>query len=149
MKIKQTLRLSLLVAGFSLLVPLMWLAKRTLSVGIALAQTQHACTLETLRGTYLFHGEGVTVSEGEEHSYAEAGVWTLDGNGNAEGVISASMDGVPFATRQAFTATYEVEPGCVYAVADEFGIQVDLYTTPTGTPMTYFSPGFSGVQLKQ
>ena len=29
------------------------------------------------------------------------------------------------------------------------GFQVDLYTTPTGTPMTYYAPGFSGVQLKQ
>lgn len=146
---KRTLRFSVFVVCLVLLVPLTLLATRTLSIGVAKAQSQNACTLETVKGTYLFHGEGVTVSEGEVRPYAEAGVWTLDGNGNAEGVISASINGEPFATRQAFTATYEVQPDCVYAVVDEFDLTFDLYTTPTGTPMTYFSPSFSGVQLKQ
>lgn len=121
----------------------------TSAVGVAKAQSENACTMETVAGTYLFHGEGTTVSEGEVLAYAEAGVWTLDGNGNAEGVMSASMDGEAFTTREPITATYEHTGNCVYAVVDEFGFEVDLYTTPTGTPMTYFAPGFSGVQLKQ
>lgn len=146
---RRTLRVSTALVSLVLLAPLTMLAKQTLAVGVVKAQPQATCTLETVRGTYLFHGEGATVSEGAVRPYAEAGVWTLDGNGNAEGVISASIDGEPFATQQAFTATYEHAGNCVYAVVDQFDIRVDLYTTPTGTPMTYFSPGFSGVQLKQ
>ena len=145
----RTLRSLIVAVSLILLALLTMLAQQTISVGVAKAQTQDDCTLETVVGIYLFHGEGTTVDEGNVRQYAEAGVWTLDGNGNAEGVISASMDGEAFATMQPFTATYELKSGCVYAVVDEFGFQVDLYTTPAGTPMTYFAPGFSGVQLKQ
>lgn len=142
-------RLRSAVVAAALLLPLALLAGRTMNVGVAKAQAQNACTLETVAGTYLFHGEGVTISEGEVLAYAEAGVWTLDGQGNAEGVMSASMDGEAFTTREPLTATYEHAGNCVYAVVDEFGFEVDLYTTPAGTPMTYFAPGFSGVQLRQ
>jgi hypothetical protein len=125
-------------------------ATRMLDVSVARAQSENACTQETIKGTYLYHGEGVAVHEGKVVPYAEAGVWTLDGKGNTEGVISISMDGKPFATRQAGSgATYEHVGNCVYAVKDEFGFEVDLYTTPTGSPMTYYAPGFSGVMLKQ
>jgi hypothetical protein len=107
--------------GAAGLVLLTIFATWTLDMGMAKAQSETACTLETIAGTYLYHGEGVTVNEGKVVPYAEAGVWTLDGNGNAEGVISASMDGKAFTTRQAMTATYEHAGNCVYAVVDEFG----------------------------
>lgn len=112
---------------------------------------RHSCRLSvgyTVVKNSQYWGDAL-VNEDEVRPYAESGIWTLDGNGNATGVISGSIDGVPFATRQAFTATYEHVADCVYAVVDEFDLQVDLYTTPTGTPMTYFSPGFSGTHLKQ
>lgn len=146
MKATQALRLSVAAAGLLLLVTL---AHRELGLGVAQAQSESGCTLETVAGTYLFHGEGTTVSEGKVLAYAEAGVWTLDGSGHATGVMSASMDGEAFTTREPLTATYEHAGGCVYAVVDEFGFEVDLYTIPAGTPMTYFAPGFSGVQLRQ
>ena len=117
--------------------------------GVDEVNAQGTCTLKTIKGTYIFEAEGVVVSEGEVVPYAEAGVWTLDGEGNAEGIISGSMDGVPFATRDAFTATYTLDSGCVYAVVDAFGLQLDLYTTPSGRTMTYFAPGFSGTQIRQ
>lgn len=149
MPTSQTFRWSVVAAGSIALALLVLIANVIPEVGIAKAQSENECTLETIAGTYLYHGEGVTVNEGNVVPYAEAGVWTLDGKGNAEGVISASMDGKAFTTRQAMTATYEHAGNCVYAVVDEFGFEVDLYTTPTGTPMTYFAPGFSGVQLRQ
>jgi hypothetical protein len=141
---KQTLRFSLGVVSVILLALL-----TMLPINMGTVRAQASCTLETIKGTYIFQGVGVVMNEGELRSYAEAGVWTLDGSGNASGVISASMNGVPFATRQAFTATYEHTSDCVYSVVDEFGLTFDMYTTPTGIPMTYFSPGFSGIQLKQ
>jgi hypothetical protein len=144
---KQTLRFSLGVVSVILMALLTMLVKHTLNVGEVKAQS--SCTLETIKGTYLFQGNGVVVNEGEVRPYTEAGTWTLDGNGNAAGLISSSIDGVSSATRQAFTATYELSSECVYTVVDQFGFKVDLYTTPTGTPMAYFSEGFSGTQFRQ
>lgn len=147
---KQTLRFSLAVVSLILLaLPLTMLVKPTLGAGAVKAQS--TCTLETIKGTYLFQGNGVVVNEGKVRPYVEAGTWFLDGKGKAAGVISSSIDGVSSATRQAFTATYELSSAseCVYTVVDQFGFKVDLYTTPTGTPMTYFSEGFSGTQFRQ
>lgn len=142
---RQKLRLSLVVLALVLFA--------TLSVTGALraeeANAQGECTLSTIQGTYIFEGRGVTVEDGNVLPYAEAGVWTLDGAGNASGFISASRNGEPFARREAFTATYEHTSDCVYAVVDQFGFEVDLYTSPSGTNIMYFAAGFSGTQLKQ
>ena len=111
---------------------------------------QETCTLETIAGTYLFQAQGVVVGEdGEMHAYAEAGAWTLDGQGNAVGVLSASADGVAVARGEAFTATYELASDCVFTATDAFGLEFELYTTPSGKSITYFSPGFSGTQIRQ
>ena len=83
------------------------------------------------------------------HAYAEAGAWTLDGQGAAAGVLSANADGVPVALGEAFTATYEVVSGCVFSAMDAFGPEFELYTTPSREGMTYFSPGFSGTMVRQ
>lgn len=114
------------------------------------AAAQSECTLSTLQGTYIFEAQGVHVEEdGTVLPYAEAGVWTLDGEGTGVGTISASIGGVPFARREAFTATYELESDCVYAVVDQFGLEVDLYVSLSGDMIMYFSPGFSGIMFKQ
>ncbi len=111
---------------------------------------QPECTLETIQGTYVFHARGSVLDEqGEVSSYAEAGTWTLDGEGNAVGVLSASIGAVPFARAESFAATYELKSNCVYAAADAFGLEFDLYTMPSGNTITYFSPGFSGIMFRQ
>ncbi len=114
------------------------------------ANVQSECTLSTIQGTYIFEGQGVHINEeGAIVPYAEAGVWTLDGEGNAAGFISASSNGTAFARREPFTATYELSSDCVYSVVDQFGFEVDLYASATGSNIMYFSPGFSGTQIRQ
>jgi hypothetical protein len=143
---KQTLRLSLVGIGLVSFVALS--IAGVLSAGDAKAQGE--CTLSTIQGTYMFEAQGVhTNEEGEVVPYAEAGVWTLDGEGNAAGFISASSNGTAFARREAFTATYELSSDCVYAVVDQFGFEVDLYASSDGSSIMYFSPGFSGTQIRQ
>ena len=110
---------------------------------------QSTCSLDTIKGTYIFEAQGVHVEKTDTFHYAEAGVWTLDGAGNAVGIISAATDGVPFARRDAFTATYKLESDCVYSVTDQFGLSVDLYATSNGSNIMYFSPGFSGTMVRQ
>lgn len=63
--------------------------------------------------------------------------------------MSGSKNGESYVTREAFTASYELTANCVYKIVDQFGVEVDLYTTTKGTPMTYYSAGLSGVQLRQ
>jgi hypothetical protein len=113
---------------------------------------QDKCTLKTIKGTSLFQAHGVVLSDGEARVYVEAGTWTLDGKGNATGVFSASIGGVPIATQEAFTATYRQESGCVFtalASVENETLTFHLYTTPAGKTMTYFLPGFSGTQIRQ
>jgi hypothetical protein len=143
---RQILRFSGVVVGMVLFAAFTMLFMGTLNAKEVNARDN--CTLKTLKGTYLFQAQGVVIQDGKVSPYAEAGTWTLDGKGNAAGVLSASIDGVPFATREAFTATYKLTSGCVYSAVDAFGLEFDLYTTPEGKTMTYFSAGFSGTQFK-
>lgn len=142
---RLTLRLAALVSGMVLFAVGVFLTG-LLSTKEVSAKT--TCTLETIKGTYLFEAHGVVVQDGKALPYAEAGTWTLDGKGMAAGVISGSIDGVPFATSDTFTATYTLESGCVYSVVDAFDLHLDLYASPGGKTMTYFSAGFSGTQYR-
>jgi hypothetical protein len=145
MMTRTTLRFAALVSGMTLF------AVSALLTGLLSAKevsAKNTCSLETIKGTYLFEAQGVVVQDGNVLPYAEAGTWTLDGNGNAAGVISGSINGVPFATGDAFTATYTLEAGCVYSIVDAFDLHLDLYASPDGKTMTYFSAGFSGTQYK-
>ena len=110
------------------------------------------CSLNTIKGTYVFAAHGVMNDGQNVLPYAEAGIWTLDGKGNAQGVFSASLNGVPIATQEAFTATYQQESGCVFTAFAPVGNEVlafHLYTTHEGETITYFAPGFSGTQFKR
>jgi hypothetical protein len=145
MTTRPTLRFAALVGGVILFAVVALLAGLLSPKDVSAKNT---CTLATIKGTYLFEAQGVVVQDGKVHPYAEAGTWTLDGKGNAAGVISGSIDGVPFATSDTFTATYTLESGCVYSVVDAFDLHLDLYTAPNGKTITYFSAGFSGTQYR-
>jgi hypothetical protein len=119
-------------------------------LNVRTVSAQDTCTLETISGTYIFHAQGSVVDEeGGISTYVEAGTWTLDGAGNAVGVLSASMNGEPFARREAFDATYAHDSGCVFSAQDAFGLEFDLYPSADGSSIMYFSPGFSGTMIRQ
>jgi hypothetical protein len=116
------------------------------------ANAQDTCTLNTIRGTYIFEAQGVFIDGDSAPPYAEAGIWTLDGEGHAQGIFSASI-GTEFIDKQSFTATYTHLSDCVFVVTAPVGdnefVQFDFYTTPSGAIMTYFGPGFSGTHIRQ
>ena len=116
------------------------------------AQGANKCSLKTIKGTYLFEARGVVKDGQKTLAYAEAGTWTLDGAGNAQGLYSAAVDGTVIANQEAFTATYQLKSGCVFTALAPVGdqmVEFHLYTTEQGTTMTYFSPGVSGTQFKR
>ena len=128
----------------------------TLSSEAVNAQTEFSfdCTLQTLKGTYVFEGRGVTLNEdGNVVPYAEAGWQSFDGEGNSEGVFSFSMDGVAIERQSFFESTYELNPdhNCSFTVFAPVGDEVftfDLYGTDKGTSFSYFAPGVSGRLVK-
>jgi sugar lactone lactonase YvrE len=117
----------------------------TIGGEIWMVALQETCTLSTLKGTYVFQGTGAVIQEEAILPYAEAGMLTVDGEGNATGVVSQSINGEPVVRMEPFTATYAVASGCAYTVALGEGVEVDLYATPSGETMTYFAPGVSGI----
>lgn len=144
---KQLLHYSMIVGGLTLLIVSALLIIGVLNVWQVNAQD--TCTLETISGTYIFHAQGSVVEDGVVSPYAEAGVWTLDGAGNAVGVLSASINGEAFARREPFNATYALDSGCAFSVQDAFGLEFDLYASADGSNIMYFSPGFSGTMIRQ
>jgi hypothetical protein len=120
--------------------------------GTTYAQDPSKCTLKTIQGTYLFEARGVVRDGQKVLPYAEAGTWTLDGVGKAQGAYSASVDGEVIAGQEPFTATYKLKSGCVFTALAPVGdqmIEFHLYTNDQGTTMTYFSPGVSGAMFKR
>ena len=110
------------------------------------------CSLETIEGTYIFEGEGSFILDKETIlPYSEAGVWTLDGNGAAEGIFSANVG--PDRILEEFVGTYTQDAGCAFTViapiSDQEFTQFEFYASPSGDMMTYFGPGFSGTHTRQ
>ena len=146
---RKAIRFSSVVAGLILVAVFTMLVWGSLSSEDVNAQG--TCTLKTIKGTYIFEAQG-TISQNEKVvPYAEAGIWTLDGEGNAAGFISIGINGVNEFTKEPFTAEYELveDADCVFFVTDAFGLEVDLYSTRSGQTITYYSPGFSGTMYRQ
>lgn len=110
------------------------------------------CTLGTLRGTYVYAAQGVLLDGQAALPYAEAGTWTLDGEGRAQGIFSASLNGATIASQEAFTATYRHEGDCLYTAFAPVGdqtLEFHLYLTNQGDTMAYYAAGISGFQYRR
>jgi hypothetical protein len=116
------------------------------------ANAQDTCTLNTIKGTYIWEGQGVFIDGENAPPYAEAGIWTLDGEGHAQGIFSASL-GTEFIDKESFTATYTHVSDCVFVVIAPVGnnetVEFHFFSTLSGDIMTYFGPGFSGTHIRQ
>jgi hypothetical protein len=155
--VPQVYRIAIAAGVVILVAALTVLVMGTLSSGEANAQAK--CTLQTLKGTYVFEGRGVLLTQqggvAAVLPYAEAGILNFDGEGYSEGVFSASLNGETIASQDLYTATYTLESNaaldCVYTqlapVGDEM-LEFHLYTTPQGTNISYFGPGVSGRAVK-
>lgn len=114
------------------------------SASAAPRQTSHefasSCGLGTLRGTYLFHGDGTNVESGVSSALAYAGSITFDGAGNLQGYISTAVGGTVQSDR-AYTGTYTVNSNCTgsYTVTSTVHVPVsfDVFTSPSGGYFTY------------
>jgi len=99
-----------------------------------------SCGLVTLRGTYLFHGDGTNVTAGVASALAYAGSITFDGAGNFQGYISTEVGGTVQSDRP-YGGTYTVNSNCTgsYTVISTVHVPVsfDLFTSSSGDYFTY------------
>lgn len=94
------------------------------------------CGVATLRGTYLFAGDGWSVGSSGTVPLAFAGSERFDGAGQVRGISSTSFNGVA-SSRNAFTGTYTVAANCTATLTISGNLHFDLYLDPSGDSFVY------------
>ncbi|WP_018681431.1 hypothetical protein [Actinokineospora enzanensis] len=94
------------------------------------------CSKATLRGVYLFAGNGWSVTGGGAVPLAFAGSERFDGTGGLTGTSTSNFNGVA-SPRAAFTGTYSVNADCTGAFTINGTLHFDLYLDPSGDSFAY------------
>ena len=109
------------------------------------------CTLETLKGRYLFGGIATLLPPAvpEQSLLAVAGYHIFNGDGTGIDVVTASVNGVSTQNNNTFDITYTINPDCTgtYTVPAD-GASFGLFIAPDGEELTVIgtTPGFVLVQ---
>ncbi len=95
-----------------------------------------SCSTRTLTGTYLFEGNGASVSGTTTTPTAFAGSEHFDGAGAVAGSSTFSSGGTIF-PRSAFTGTYILSADCTGTLTIGTTLHFDIYVAPSGDTFTY------------
>ncbi|HEY6423992.1 MAG TPA: hypothetical protein VIY28_12240 [Pseudonocardiaceae bacterium] len=95
-----------------------------------------SCELATLKGTYLFEGNGASVSGTTTTPTAFAGSEHFNGAGAVTGSSTFSSGGTIF-PRSAFTGTYTLTAGCTGTLTIGTTLHFDIYVASSGDKFTY------------
>jgi len=106
------------------------------TAGTARQTDSASCSLTTLKGTYLFAGDGWQVSGGTTTPLAFAGSERFDGAGHVHGISTSSFGGT-ITRGSAFTGTYTVAANCTGTLAIGTTLHFDLYIAPSGSRFSY------------
>jgi len=130
---------AVVAAGTAGAVGLAGFADASPSAASSASVSRHAhpasCGAATLRGTYLFQGNGWSLSSGTAKPVAFAGADHFDGAGHIRGNSTASINGV--ISRSAFTGTYRLARNCTGTFTIGTTLHFDLYPSPGGSAFTY------------
>jgi len=110
--------------------------------------SQARCSLATLRGNYVYAGDGFNVVGGgstERTPFATAGREVYSGDGTITGIDTTSTNGV--AVRSTYTATYTVDADCsgTYAYDNDPANPYELFTDASGAEFAYVATGANRV----
>ena len=104
------------------------------------ALSDKPCSLQTLKGTYLYHCAGVQLVNGQLVHFAFAGKDQYNGDGTMSGVYSLS-DTSAISHHVSYTGTYTVNPDCTgtFTTTDENGVVVhaDLFFGRDGEEVNF------------
>ena len=128
-----------------------------LAMGAGYAKDENAagakCSEATLNGRYLLAFDGFIVKGDEKVPFAVANFEVFDGNGNAKGVSSFSVNG-KITRKEPFSATYTVKANCTGTTTVDANVvtHYDFFTAPDGSMLTFVQtdPGVvaAGSQLR-
>ena len=96
----------------------------------------HSCDLATLQGTYLFEGNGASVSGTTTTPTAFAGSEHFNGAGAVTGSSTFSSGGT-IVPRSSFIGTYTLNTDCTGTLTIGTSLHFDLYVAPSGDRFTY------------
>ena len=98
--------------------------------------TSTSCSTGTLAGTYLFEGNGVSVSGTTSTPTAFAGSEHFNGAGAVAGSSTFSSGGTIF-PRSSFTGTYALSSDCTGTLTIGTTLHFDIYVAPSGNTFRY------------
>jgi hypothetical protein len=113
----------------------------SLAVGQGYAQDAEGtgtatCSVATLKGTYLFAYDGLEIKDNDQVPFAFAGYEVYNGNGNVQGVASASVNG-EITRNEPFSGTYTVNADCTGTITYTDGTHYDQFIAPDGSLVTF------------
>jgi hypothetical protein len=98
--------------------------------------TAPRCSTATLKGLYLFSGDGWSVSATGTTPMAFAGSERFDGRGGVRGNVTFSQNGT-IIPKSSYTSTYTINPDCTGTqLVDGIG-HYDIYVAPSGDSFTF------------
>jgi hypothetical protein len=111
-----------------------------LAVGTGYAKDEEnagaKCSEATLKGTYLFDGDGVEIKDNEQLPFALAGYEVFDGNGKVKTVFSANLNG-KITRNETLSGTYSVKADCTSTATYADGTRYDQFIAPDGSMLTF------------
>jgi hypothetical protein len=106
------------------------------------AMAQQSCSLETLKGTYIFEYVGFALADGQHVPFSTAGFEYYNGDGTMTGVSTGSDDSSGSIVEDLeYTGTYTVNPDCTSELTTNdptFGaLHYDQFLAPDGNKFTF------------
>ena len=95
------------------------------------------CSLATLRGMYLFAGDGVIIEGDDQVPFAAAGYEVYHGNGKVDVVVTVSQNG-EITRRVRAAGTYTVSADCTgSSTYPDLHAHFDQFIAPDGSMFTF------------
>jgi hypothetical protein len=112
-----------------------------LTVGAGYAKGENTskakCSEATLKGTYLFAGDGVAIKGDDQLPFSYAGYEVFDGNGKVNQVFTLNINGKKVIRNETISGTYSVEADCTGTATYADGTRYDQFIAPDGSELTF------------
>jgi hypothetical protein len=112
-----------------------------LTVGAGYAKGENTskakCSEATLKGTYLFAGDGVAIKGDDQLPFSYAGYEVFDGNGKVKQVLTLNINGKKVIHKETLSGTYSVEADCTGTATYSDGTREDQFIAPDGSQLTF------------
>jgi hypothetical protein len=109
-----------------------------MGTGYAKDETEAAkCSEATLKGTYLFAGDGVAIKGDDQLPFSYAGYEVFDGQGKVKQVFTLNINGKKVIRNETISGTYTVEADCTGTATYADGSRYDQFIAPDGSQLTF------------